>query len=695
MRVETSSLCIVRKRNEHAEPMFIRIADIYNNEMVCADYNPGSDDGLKPITIGNRKGENKTVGEAQIRIWSAREDEPKYNDSWKTELQFHEIVYCRELDGINVDDDVNIRNALYDGVVLPEMINDDFLLAPYGNMHKEGYALVCKKRFFQKEAGVYSISRQCSDLVHITPTMDRIILKPQDVISTITLDQQEEFRDNIPTRYFYKRMELSFEKLDTINLYSIEAFASNYLKSYMNRKRNEINYTKREISQICEVIEKAFHDQEMIQEYYRNTGYILDDVLNALSSDTEVITTELLSEDTLSKIILNVVSNNTELLDQCKKEVREQWLSEKDEERETIEAELIEIRDKKRAAIEELETKIDDYKNRESEIKKLEKRKEEKMVELASVDKRINAKLEAFENDIVEKAFARALVTEKNREVTCTRTRVCTSYSEPQNQDHITCTEEFLDYLEENLIEAGVEGKWAFECSLFIVSTMLIKKGLLVGASIGAEIANAISMIVDGCNASVITLENGEIDYRVATDAVKQAKTRVVLVENCVDSLNDGLIIQIKRECDTKHLLFSYSRDETIKLLSDEVMRVISWLNCKSCVLPLRVSRNYQQMNTNIEIFDVETDCSDIEKNIKNYKELNEITKCDKAELYEFTLIEMMIEQMNSSKGDINTFNAMRLKFVDNIEVDDIEEFFRGKVIQDAVDLLIDYVEQE
>ena len=121
------SLCIVKKRDEFAEPTLYRIGDIENGVISQAYYENG------PITIGNRKGEEKIVESIQVRAWRPREDEERKNDSILIDAPVYEVIFLNDYVEHGELDEGAIRSVLYKGIDIPEGMNEDFLIVLSGD----------------------------------------------------------------------------------------------------------------------------------------------------------------------------------------------------------------------------------------------------------------------------------------------------------------------------------------------------------------------------------------------------------------------------------------------------------------------------------------------------------------------------------------------------------------------------------
>ena len=639
------SLCIVKKRDEFAEPTLYRIGDIENGVISQAYYENG------PITIGNRKGEEKIVESIQVRAWRPREDDERKNDSILIDAPVYEVIFLNDYVEHGELDEGAIRSVLYKGIDIPEGMNEDFLIVLSGDDQLKT-AIVCNCRDFIREGNRLYLREDCSDLLHIKPCFDLIKIAPDELISTEPLYERVSVFYADENRYFFSYLDIEDLKVGILRAYPIEKYASNYVRSFLSRKKKELEITKKDIN----AIGNAFDDlvqEKSLTEYFSTTGYPIEDVEATIKANTSIIVAELMGMDDKSLFVRDVLKQDFGFYTECLRAAREEWLKTADSDREKIEEELHNLNNR-RTEIESLCAELEERKTvvaadiDESEKALLALEERERLIEEG-----IEQKLKSFQSDVVEIAFAQAFasqtVTGRGKE------EAFVIDNHPCTDNEIDDLYEIAEVLSDNLVIGGVKENYSNDCALYLLASIMIERGIILPATVSKHIADALSYSIDACNAAIVICPNNyELNNLVA--AISKLKGRVVLVKNCLDSVRGDLLELSKIGCDDKIIIFDFNHRDNLDYMPDSIRKQSSIIPDDSFMIP-RIYPKYEGSFVGSKTIRLLLDEAALNERFKLLQQLRNMIDIDEYGLYSVCTIETAISNIVATKSMLNIFN--------------------------------------
>jgi len=694
------SLCIARQREDMLNAMFCRIADLNTSgELETAYYSNiwEQADAYKPMFIGNQKYDIPVTGDVQFRQW-----EPLQSDHTKSKSEhyvhpFYEIVFCDELANVSIDQEGLIREILYRGIKLPDHVHEDFLITLKGK-DKEYKTLVCKTSYFQVNAeGLYRIPRDCSDIQHIQPYLDVINVCEDEMISLRRLNNTAEFDDGIEHRYFFIYTNIEQLICQKLQLYSIADYAPVFIKRNLKASSDKYNITtKKKINEICDVVKEILSEEKSIELFYQQTGYDSEQVIKELDRLKDVIIGNLLQNDGFSLVMRRVLINDEGFYLACKNSVKEEWLSEADDDRKAKEDELRKLELGISALREEIKKtegnyarKQDEYKNQIAEmnaeilqtndrLNKLSKRKEEMEAEF-------EGELQDIQNSLVKQAILKMLFQQGSvpgtvNDVQSESKSIFIKTLEPQKADETDNMYDFKEDLVDNLSFAGMSENIAAEAAEYLVGNLILDKFVICEAYYANAISDAISNLVDGCDATVVFV-NGNEDISSLITQLKSIRNRVILIENGIDNFTDSLLVALNRALPGKYIICSYLRDESIKCAAEGLWDFAALMNNEGIMTPAKSPEFIKSNFSGFESIDITSEVVDL---LEKYSELHHILGCNKKQFKNFMRAEAAIGKVNSQKAPINYFSAAVWPNMEQVNFDDLENICKRLLSSDA-----------
>ena len=656
------SLCIVKKRDEFAEPTLYRIGDIENGVISQAYYENG------PITIGNRKGEEKIVESIQVRAWKPREDDERKNDSILIDVPVYEVIFLDDYVEHGELDEGAIRSALYNGIDIPEGLSEDFLIVLSGDDQLRT-AIVCNCRDFIREGNRLYLREDCSDLLHIKPCFDLIKIASDELISTEPLYERVSTFYADENRYFFAYLDIEDLKVGVLRAYPIEKYASNYVRSFLSRKKKELEITKKDINAIANAFDDLVKERSLL-EYFSTTGYPIKDVEATIKANTSIMVAELMGMDDKSLFVRDVLKQDFGFYTECLSTVRDEWLKTADGDRERIEEELHSLNNRKSeiesicAGLEEKRAGLAaDIDESEKAYKALAER--ERLIEEG-----LEQKLNSFKSDVVEIAFTQAFASQ-----TVTgggiEEEAFSVDNNPSTDNEIDDLYEIAEVLSDNLVIGGVKESYANDCALYLLASIMLERGIILPATISRHIADALSYSIDACNAATVICPNN-YGLKSLVAAISKLKGRVVLVKNCIDSIRWDLLELSRIGCDDKVIIFDFNLRDNLDYMPDSIRKQSSIIADDSFMIP-RIYPKYEGVFVDNKTIRLLTDEAALNERFKLLQQLRSMIDIDEHGLYSVCAIETAISNIITTKSMLNIFNITSVPHA----VIDNEEFER------------------
>lgn len=656
------SLCIVKKRDDFAEPTLYRIGDIQDDIISQAYYEK------MPVTIGNKKGEEKKVESIQVRAWKPREDDERKNDSVQIDLSVYEVIFVNN-DLYKEYDESIIRQLFYHGIDIPEGLDNNFLLALPGDDQLRT-AIVCNTRDFVREGNRLFLREDCSDLLHIKPCFDMITIADDEIISTKPLYERVSTFDSDEIRYFFKFLDIDDLKTGLFKAYPLEKYASNYVKTFLTRRKKELEITKKDINALTDVFDDLAQEHSLL-DYFATTGYSIEDIKSVIKNNASIVVTELMGMDDRSLFVKDLLKQDFSFNADCIKIAKEEWLSTADEDRERVELELKNLNDQKKKIEYECENLKRDRTRLAEEIETTGKKLSSLTDQKQFVEKEIDQKLTSFQNNVVEIAFAQA-ISAKNVISQGAEVEAFTINNHPEKKDEIDDIYELAEILSENLVIGGIKESYSYDCAYYLISSIMIKRGIILPATISQYIADAISNSIDACDASIIICPNS-YDLNSLATSLTDIDSRVVLIKNCIDVIRGDLLEILKIGCDDKIIICDFNNSTNLKYMPSSIRKQVSIITDDSLMIP-RIYPKYEESYVENKVLKTTIAENAVNERFRLFKkELQNMIEIDDYGLYTACIIETVINEIIATKTMLNIFNITSEPHV----IEDEEEFER------------------
>ena len=643
------ALCIVKRRDELSEPTLYRIGDISDGKLYQAYY-----DRDMPLTIGNKKWEEKEVDSIQVRRWKPREEDERKNDSVKIEFRVFEIIFAQELTGIKMGDEKSIREVLYKGIKVPNGLNSDFIIAIPSNNYKKS-AIVCNKKDFQFSGDMIYIREDCSDILHITPCFNIISFNDDELISTELLSERvSDFRDD-ETRYFFFRTEVDELTEGLLRNYSIDNYSSNYIRAYLNRKKKELSITKKDISLFIDLFDEIAQERNL-EDYFSITGYTVDEVKNNIKAKADIIVEEFEGLGDISVFVDATLRNDEDFYYSCLETAKDAWLKSADEEKKKAEKDIQKLNEQKRTLEEECQRLKSDRETINADIVKGNDSLSAVIRKQQNVEQEIDDKLQSFKESVVEIAFSQALSTSITTK-TSNNSKSFIRINQPICENQIDDLYDLSMALSDNFGNGGMPEAFSFECALYTIAAIISGRVMVIPATISINFANALSNTLDGCDASLYICSNCLDDVNSLISEIVNVPSRVVLIKNCIDLLNSSFIDALRIAVADKIIICDYYDETNVDILPSIFKSIAAVIRNESIMLP-ETHPIFDKSFVKSELLSIDIKEIAVKERFKHLQIIKNMTDINDYELYAICSIETVISIINPAKTMLNIFNV-------------------------------------
>lgn len=581
-------------------------------------------DSFSPKYIRCRPGEEPDYYVPVVKEWTAV---PKNGDFDKSitesfpcdRVKFFEVVVNQDYMGSDND---HIINLLRNGIELPDGIADNILIA--FDQDEECYQVVfCKKSYFKYSDGKYYVERKIEDVLHARHSLDVFYVYKSDLISTRSFGYFFCADGSVaPERFFYAYDELP--QLDRrLYLYRFDEYLPIYLSKYMKTHSKEVGLSKSNIQVAITAIRDALSNDREMNSFFRVAGFQQTDIEDRLPYYRDLIISHLDGSDFLNSVITRLLLEDEELEKKFVACAKEQWLSEKDQERIDIEFNLTANSKKNQeleALNEELCAKCDELE------KKRQKLQELSSTLMASIEAALSGLDTQIEEHIAKSAIYRMIgsrsgisntvSTSVSRNSSC----IVTLYPDENTNGNKYIAPDITKackVLESNLRVLGMRSPYSMVLSNIFIATKPLFHSVIVNGMYARGIGDAFSYSIDGQSATRITLSSISADYREIQDAVAVATGKVIIVENLLDTCNELIISTIIKDFPEKLFIFSIDNEDNYRLLSKGIWTYGLLINTDSCMDVKVLNQNFKPacLGESIVVQDIDAD-------ISNYHEL-------------------------------------------------------------------------
>lgn len=570
------SLCLALP-NLQGSNSFYRIADYNPNyrEFSQAEYEYTSE---TPVQIHSSKEEGH-ANEVEIRKWFPLDE--KRQMSFYEELRFgyiYEVLFPDELIHQPLSDK-QLRQVLYDGIILPDGIARYFLLVL--DVTSESYrVLLCDKNAFKYENGKYYIEKQIKDLKNAVTEFDLMYIYNDQIISTEILRNKLNWYRPDKLRYFYNSVILP-ESTKKFQIRNPEDYMIGFFSKYLKNTEMRNKYSNQVRSNLLSELEYIEDNYTMVERFFAVEGE-----KNTFSSDnfveniTNIIEFIKESESTELEILLEILEKSPLISSEFEERIEAKWMSrfnqnilEKENELTTVEDQYDEKTKELYRIINEVNEAKADYQELETELKILTEKK-------TIIEQQIKQELNNFQNNIVEQVKLSAFVDD-NRMNTAKDSGIIEYVSEELENIELQLSEDIVDIFEgikfnfENFMDNLSAGRYA----AIIIAVLNTDKLIILPEFQSEGIANAISLIVTGQSVKTIDILNDRYDLNSMIEQINLNDDRYVLIKGHLDMFNESAVNTIINQSKKKNIIFTINNEKALSLFSNNLWNYCVYLN--------------------------------------------------------------------------------------------------------------------
>lgn len=186
-------------------------------------------------------------------------------------------------------------------------------------------------------------------------------------------------------------------------------------------------------------------------------------------------------------------------------------------------------------------------------------------------------------------------------------------------QEKVTIVDDFsyfIDDLTDNLEISGIHENDAYNVACYIHSIFTNKKSLLLAGYKSREISNAISYTINGASVDVVGLPLGFNDSHALVSAVKEAESKVILLENIVDNVSENVYLPLLKEQLDKFLVFSMESSESAHILEGGLFNYMMALDIDNVIGLGNEENEFHYTEIDRQVFNIHVDRSAREQNL-------------------------------------------------------------------------------
>jgi hypothetical protein len=239
---------------------------------------------------------------------------------------------------------------------------------------------------------------------------------------------------------------------------------------------------------------------------------------------------------------------------------------------------------------------------------------------------------------------------------------------------------DFIEDLTTNLGICGISNEYSFDLAQYMYATFTSKRNLLLVGYNTRKISDALSYIISGAKAEIITLPLGYNDCNELTETVISSKSSVILIENAVDNISESVYIPLIKQNTDKFLVFSMESSEHISLLPKSILNYLMLVDLD---LLSSFEGDFELLLsgvTNQDIFNVEIDLSSVSTNLRHINGLDSTIKLSNVAKLKLAEVMSVIDKQNSpnSMYDILLFSIYMLCKACG-KTDELKEFIENQ----------------
>jgi hypothetical protein len=116
---------------------------------------------------------------------------------------------------------------------------------------------------------------------------------------------------------------------------------------------------------------------------------------------------------------------------------------------------------------------------------------------------------------------------------------------------------ELVDDMQDNLIAFGAKTEYSYDLAVYIATSIILRKNIIVCGNKTIEIANSVSLILEKQCAKEIYLPLGFTDISMLISLINQTNNLVFTIYGALDSFSDNVFLSISKFCKGKIIFFA------------------------------------------------------------------------------------------------------------------------------------------
>lgn len=576
------SLCVSYPHRFYEDKyVLFRIAD-FNPETgklieISSDENGGFNG---PKIIGARPSDVR-ANMAVLRKWTYDVEDTRKTISFENDGTVYEVIRPTELSGIDYSNPAEIRRKLFEGITIDDNCSDEFLIV-IGRNGTHNAVISCHKRDLKPVGDSrYAVPTNTQDMLHSLLCFDEYGITDDNIIASANDNISLPSGTKAPIRYFYNSITLP-ERVAVFRLFNIDKFIAQYISNFTKKNKTLSDFSSGEIKKIVSLIEQILDDENAINEYYVNTGYNSSRLAEEIPKYSQIIVDSILNESQSDCLLQSCLLNSEDVLNKCIEIVRKQWLQEKNQEQQCVIDKINELVAKQETINYELSASLTEKENLSKQICQLQQLLDAKNDELLKVQSEIEHELLDFSSDVVRSTALCSVIKAMGCGAT-SRSKIEKEthlYDFSEQDTLISDTDDFQDYLSENLEAVGYDAQAAMEMSQLLTHCIANRLPVLLSTN-ETQIAECVAAMFS----SSVTILNadGSTTFSDISEQISNLKNTdtVFLIKGAFSGMS-SLLFEAIYECSHRiHTIFMFSLNGAESyLLPQNVLEKSLFLDC-------------------------------------------------------------------------------------------------------------------
>lgn len=238
-------------------------------------------------------------------------------------------------------------------------------------------------------------------------------------------------------------------------------------------------------------------------------------------------------------------------------------------------------------------------------------------------------------------------------------------------EDRITIIDEreyFIEDLAANLGISGIRSDYSFDLAQYIYAIFANRMNLLIVGYNTRKIADAISSVICGRSAEIITLPLGYNNCNELISVVNGLTGKVILIENAVDNISETTYIPLIKQNKDKFLIFSMESSENIGILSNCIFNYMLPLDIDT-IIGYELDKPFCYSAVAESIFNTDSELQSKRYNFKELEKLNKVVELSRTSKLRIAEVMSIIDSLDSDNAiyDVLLFSiSMLCKSDDN-----------------------------